>query len=380
MNADKARVRIIICKGYGGFPSWSNSCTRWSTISRICGKLTRMAAGSIVVLYNTDYDAELMAAGADESSVELSARAIRDALRASEWDANLLGVEGLDVLTRLSELRQQPPMLIFNLCESLSGDARNEIVVPPLLDLFGYAYTGSDALALGQCLHKQRAKIVLMGAGVPTPRSTLIETPDQVTERCFSEHGPIVFLKLAHEDASIGIEATNVCHSPSACRMRVAEMINEFQQPVVLESYVEGREVNVTIVGEGTRASVLPLHEIDFSSMPADRPRIVSYAAKWDEDHVDYGGTKPVPLRGIPEATETSIRDAALTAYRALGLRDYGRVDIRLDRDLKPYVIDVNPNCDISPDAGVARAFAAAGMTFTQMIAAIANSALARRR
>jgi D-alanine-D-alanine ligase len=123
---------------------------------------------------------------------------------------------------------------------------------------------------------------------------------------------------------------------------------------------------------------VLPLHEIDFAAMPAGRPRIVSYAAKWDEKHVDYLGTKPVPLRDANPAFVARCEQAARAAWDAHGLRDYGRVDLRVDRDGMPWVIDVNPNPDISPGAGVARSAAVAGMTYTQLIERIATTAWRR--
>ncbi|HET9993031.1 MAG TPA: hypothetical protein VFQ65_31065, partial [Kofleriaceae bacterium] len=105
---------------------------------------------------------------------------------------------------------------------------------------------------------------------------------------------------------------------------------------------------------------------------------IVSYAAKWEEDHVDYAGTKPVPLRDATPALVAAIEQVALDAYRAVELRDYGRVDLRVDAAGMPWVIDVNPNPDISPDAGVTRAAAAAGMSYPQMVDEIARIALAR--
>ena len=132
--------------------------------------------------------------------------------------------------------------------------------------------------------------------------------------------------------------------------------MREYDQPVLAERYVEGREINVTLLGNGAELRVLPLHEIDFAAMPADRPRIVSYAAKWDESHVDYAGTKPVPLRDATPALVAAVERVARAAWHALGLRDYGRVDLRVDATGTPWVIDVNPNPDISPDAGVARA------------------------
>jgi D-alanine-D-alanine ligase len=155
-------------------------------------------------------------------------------------------------------------------------------------------------------------------------------------------------------------------------------MWSEWGQPLLAEKYIEGREVNVTLLGEGEDPEVLPLHEIDFAKMPSGRPHIITYAGKWDEGHVDYAGTKPVPLRDASPELRAAIEAAAKGAWQATGLRDYGRVDLRLDGAGTPYVIDVNPNPDISPDAGVARAAAVAGMDYPALIERVALGALRR--
>jgi D-alanine-D-alanine ligase len=332
----------------------------------------------VTVLYNTDYDAELTAAsGADVSAVQASALAVRDALRANGLDAELIGMAGLDVFEVFGRLVDDRPDLVFNLAESMAGDSRNEVAVPPLFELFKLPYTGSDALALGSCLHKDRAKDLLRARGVPTPPARVLGALD-LEDPALDRLDYPWFLKLLHEDASVGIEAENLVTDRAALVRRARALIAEFRQPVLAERYIAGREVNVTLIGNGADLAVLPLHEIDFAAMPAGRPHIVSYAAKWDETHVDYAGTKPVPLRGLAPAVVARIEEVARAAWQALGLRDYGRVDLRVDRDGQPWVIDVNPNCDISPDAGVARSAASAGMDYPALIRRIAETAWTR--
>jgi D-alanine-D-alanine ligase len=157
-------------------------------------------------------------------------------------------------------------------------------------------------------------------------------------------------------------------------------MMEEFAQPVLGERYIAGREINVTLIGNGADLRVLPPHEIDFAAMPSDRPHIVSYAAKWDETHVDYVGTKPVAMRDPTPELIARIETTARAAWNALGLRDYGRVDLRVDEDGVPWVIDINPNCDISPDAGAARAAAAVGMSYDEFIDTLTTAAWRRYR
>jgi D-alanine-D-alanine ligase len=335
--------------------------------------------GRIVVLYNTDYDAE-QAAGPDLTSVRESARAIVRALEARAFTVEIRGVHGVEVYDVLAALSKDRPDLLFNLCESMNGESKNEPTFAGLLDLFGIPYTGADLLALASCLHKQRTKDILLAHRVPTPPYRFFATEADLADASLEDLDYPWFVKLAHEDASLGITEANLVTTPRALRARARELFAEFHQPVLAERYVSGREVNVTVFGNGGDLAVLPLHEIDFAAMPADRPHIVSYAAKWQEDHVDYAGTKPVPMRGATEETIRAIESVGRAAFAAVGLRDYGRVDLRVDAQGTPWVIDVNPNPDISPDAGVARAAAAAGMSYPDMVERIALIAWQRVR
>jgi D-alanine-D-alanine ligase len=326
---------------------------------------------SITVLFNRDGDA------VDASSVEGAAAAIDGALRELGHRTRLVALRGLEVFDVVAELRAQPPDLVFNLCESMAGKSTNEPAFVGLLDLFGIPYTGADLLALASCLYKHRCKEILVGRGVATPPFRVLDR-DTLADATLDALDFPWFVKLVHEDASVGITEANVVDSGAALRARATELIERYAQPVLAERYVTGREVNVTLVGNGTGLRMLPPHEIDFAAMPPGRPHIVSYAAKWDEDHVDYEGTKPVPLRDPAPALVAAIERTARAAWTALGLRDYGRVDLRIDDAGTPWVIDINPNCDLSPDAGVARAARAAGLSYPQLIDLVATAALSR--
>jgi len=331
----------------------------------------------IVVLYNTDFDEEQAKQTPDLTSVRESAKAIAGALHETGHTVELTGVHGTEVYSVLERLHRARPELLFNLCESMDNDSRNEPTFAGLLDLFKIPYTGADLLALASCLYKQRTKEILDAHSVPTPPYRLLRTEADLASVPLDVPW---FVKLAHEDASLGITEANVVRTPAELATRTRELWAEYKEPVLAERYIEGREVNVTVFGWRENTHVLPLHEIDFAAMPSDRPRIVSYAAKWDEHHVDYAGTKPVPMQNLAPETAVAIERVAQAAYRAVDLRDYGRVDLRVDATGLPWVIDVNPNPDISPDAGVARAAAAAGMPYPKMVARIADLALARYR
>ncbi len=335
------------------------------------------------LIYNTDYDEELIASsGVDVSAVEEAARAVCKGISDFGLQTEIIGIHGRDISEVLTTLQDGKADLVFNIVESLCGDTRNELVMPALLELLGVPYTGPDALAIGLCLHKVKCKHVLTGCDIPTPAHLLLSSPSEVISGALDSKMESLaypfFLKLAREDASIGIEASNLVSSPSELKKRGLELLEQYGQPVLCERYIEGREVNVTVLGNGADLAVLPLYEIDFGEMPEGRPHIISYAAKWDEEHVDYGGTKPVPMRDVSPKLAATIADTAKRSFSALGLRDFGRVDLRIDREGTPWVIDVNPNCDLSPGAGVANAAAMAGMDYPQLVGRICELAWSR--
>ena len=336
--------------------------------------------GRIAVLVNSDYDAELTAGtGADVSSVRLSAMAVATALEAKGYRVDVVPIEGPDLFEVFGRLRADRPDVIFNLCESLSGDPRNEPTIPALLDTFGIPYTGADTLALGLCLHKRRTKDLLIGAAC-RPRRSGSCAPRRISRR----RGPGLdypwFLKLAHEDASIGVEETNVVHDEAQFLARCRRMWSEFGQAVLAEKFVAGREVNVTFLGEGAGARD-PAAPRDRLREDAGGPAAHHHVRRQvGREPRRLRGTKPVPLRDGDPALRARIAAAAKGAWDATGLRDYGRVDLRIDDAGMPWVIDVNPNPDISPDAGVARAAAVAGFDYPSLIEKVALSAWARRK
>src|SRR5215831_20299256 len=258
------------------------------------------AGRRVLVLYNCDYDAPVTEpigsdADKDRSAVALAANQVRDAIEDYGYEALISGVFGHDLADCLAHVRGVEPDLIFNLTESLNQDSRNEIVFPSILDMLGIPFTGTGALGLGLCLHKPKAKDILRGRGIPTPASCVIE---RAKDAAGVDLPYPLFVKLAHEDASVGIRHDNVVHNKRALVRRIRNLLEEFNQPVLIERYIEGREVNVTLLGNA-RVTVLPFHEIDFSKLPPDSPRIVSYAAKWDESSPEYMGTVPIPVKDI---------------------------------------------------------------------------------
>ena len=338
----------------------------------------------VLVIFNRDFEsAEADPENAAREDIRGTADEVADVLARAGHRVEGLGI-GEDVLGAAHEIAAFAPDAVFNLCESLGGDSRFEPLLPLLLERGGFAYTGSPPLTLGLALNKHKAKDVLRGCGVPTPESVLLVEPDVsgVTLPL-----PLI-VKPAREDASVGISSESVVHDRAALERQATYVIARYRQPALVERYIEGREIYVSMLGRtqsdagagaGAEPDVLPLHEIDFSAMPADRPRIVSFEGKWVESSPEFAGTKPVACAPLDPAVEDRIRRVASTAFAAMELRDYARLDLRVDAAGTPYVIDVNPNCDISAGAGFARAARAAGLDYDQLIRHILDLALQRR-
>jgi D-alanine-D-alanine ligase len=344
----------------------------------------------VAVIFNRDFE---------DAETDPENRAREDIRNVAVEVAKVLGDAGHEVLSlgvrddlfgTMNALRAAKATVVFNLCESLRGDNRFEALLPMLLEFEGLVYTGSAPQALLQALHKDKAKQLLISRGVPTPAAVTLHTPDISDVTRLSLGYPLI-VKPTREDASVGIASASVVHDERALEARVRHVLAHYRQPALVERFIDGRELNVSVLersengkdGPGGAPEVLPLHEIDFGEMPADRPRIVSFEGKWVESSAEFRGTRPVPCR-LSAAVEKRVASCAVAAFRALDLRDYGRVDIRLDGhgdDAQPYVIDVNPNCDLSSDGGgFARAARAAGMSYADLVLRLTALALDRRK
>jgi D-alanine-D-alanine ligase len=330
----------------------------------------------IAVLYNVDYEdarPEVDPGWAARAEVGFVAAGVAAALGEAGYDAQLVAVDG-DLASLRSRLAEFETDCAFNLCESLGGDARLESAVPLLLELLGVPFTGSPPEVLSFALRKDRVKLRLEAAGIPTPAGRVLTRPDAVCDLDF----PLI-VKPVREDGSVGISHGSVVRDPTELSQAVEAVLATLRQPCLVEQFVDGREFNVALLGHPT-PRVLPLSEIDFGALPLGTPRIVSYEAKWSRGSLEDLGTVPVLHPTLPNTVAARVRRAAAEAFRAVGVRDYGRVDVRLGPTGVPYVIDVNPNCDLSPHAGMARAAAAVGIDYGSFVALLVRYALRRRR
>lgn len=302
---------------------------------------------------------------ADVAAVMANIREVRRSLRRLGHATRLVPVRLHDVkwLARL-----QRADLIFNLCEGINGYARYEDWAVGALELTGVPYTGCRASAVSICHRKHVANALLERAGVPVPAFGLGRR-DQVPAGL---RFPVI-VKPSGEDASVGIEDAAICPDRQAALQRVRVMAEHFEE-VMVQEYVAGREFNVGFIG----VDLMPLSEISFRTLPAGYWPIVSYSAKWREDTDEYRGTIPVCPAEVPGELRDRIVDVATRAWRLLGGEGYGRVDLRVTEEGSPYVLEVNPNPDLSSDAGFANMARALGWTYDTLVGKIVDEALSR--
>jgi len=275
----------------------------------------------------------------------------------------------------INNLNTFNPDVVYNFVESVEGISAYESYMAGLFELLGYEITGCSPITLGNCLNKSRTKAILKSRGILTPEYRTLKKTKRFTEKEIKLRYPMI-LKLMNEDASIGISEFSVVKNYTELRKQFSFLAETYNQDVILEEFVEGRELNVAILG----GRALPISEINFTGLPEEFPNIVTYDGKWTEGSVYYNYTKPVCPAPLPERIKKKILITAIASYDALNCRDYSRVDIRLRNDGVPYVIEVNPNPDISSDSGFARAAAADGISYDDLLYTIANFALIRKK
>jgi D-alanine-D-alanine ligase len=329
-----------------------------------------------------------------EESIDMSEYGVLDemksvqrALRASEHTTKIVPV-ALDIHKLIKELTDDRPDMIFNLCESLDGDPTQEMNIASLFEIMKIPYTGSRALTLGIALNKSRVKEILNYYSIPTALHYICADSNKYKENGYSKvknNFPLI-VKPSREDASIGIDNNSIVRDDKQLKDRIEYILDTHKQPALIEEYIEGREINVSVIGNIKKDEndliVFPISEIDFTLMPDDYPKIVSYNSKWMYKTVEFAGTKAVcPAKNISPELETIIQKTAKKVYSIIGASDYARVDFRV-KDNIPYVLELNPNPDISSDVdedtGFTRSGKAYGWTYEMLIQNIINFAAER--
>ncbi|MBI3096777.1 MAG: D-alanine--D-alanine ligase [Planctomycetes bacterium] len=330
------------------------------------------------------YDATPADPGRGQPRDAVSRNGVLDSVRGMEEALRGLGHRpsrlpmGSDIGSVVASLQRLRPDVVVNLCEGLDDDAAHEAHVAALFELAGVPYTGAPPEALAIALRKPLAKALLSAAGLPVPPGIEIaEAPlaPRAVER--AEVPAPWIVKPSREDASLGIDEASVVASARALRERVAWVVERYRQPALVEAFIDGREFNVTVVGDRVR-EVLPISEIDFSGMPDGHPRILTYEAKWSAGSPADLGSVPVCPARIEAILARRLGGLAEAAVAAVGGRDVTRVDFRLDDTGRPFVLEVNANPDLGPRAGVARQVATRGWTYPEFVLRLCEAAFQR--
>ncbi|MEP6999306.1 MAG: ATP-grasp domain-containing protein [bacterium] len=306
---------------------------------------------------------------------------IESALRALGHDPTRVSVAA-EVEPVIAALRAVDPSLVFNLAESFDGKSALESNVAALLNLIGLRYTGSSPAALLMAGDKSLTKKMLSFHKILTPQFATVYRGalDHVGDLTF----PLI-VKPPQEDASLGITSKSVVRDIRELLGTMDALQREFQSPVLVEEFVDGREFYVGVLGNVNPVG-LPVIELDFSAFPPDRPKVASWEAKWGEGGTgaagetgeEFAGTRSVFPTDVPAELLARMQAVAVEAFNALRLRDYGRVDLRVTAAEEIYVIEVNPNCYLESTGEFSRAAAEAGITHDALIARIIELAQGR--
>lgn len=312
----------------------------------------------VVVLHDTERD---------EVVDEVSA-----AVRAIGHEALTLAF-GDDVVAVATRLRDAAPDLVFNLTESFAGKSALDTGMASLLNLLHLRYTGSSHSGLLLAGDKVLAKRILSFHGIPTPEFAVLHRG--ALENAETLRFPVI-VKPPQEDASIGITAASVARDLNELLARMDEIQRQHPGPILVERFIEGREFYVGLLGNED-AEALPPAELDMSAFPDGVPKVATWGAKWEAEDEDASGRTVFPEDLDPEVA-AGMREMAVAAFRALRLRDYARVDLRLDETGEPHVLEVNPNCYLARGEVFAEAAERTGLSYEALIGRILELAASR--
>jgi D-alanine-D-alanine ligase len=317
----------------------------------------------------------------DVGTVAEEMAALIKAIRDGGFHVDLVNV--MDDLDRvIGAIRLYKPDAVFNLVEYFNDDAVQEAYIGGIYEILGVPYTGNRPIPLATCQNKFRTKLILEAAGIDTAPFFIVRNEPVPTD-----HGlafPLI-VKPALEDASGGIDHGSVVQDQAALEARVRHVLTEFEMPALVESYIEGREIHVAVLGNDP-PECLPLFEMDFDDSefnPNDewRPQIISFRAKWDPHSKDFYSMDAVcPAEELSPELEEYIRETALAAYQALGCRDYARVDMRVvEEEGEVFILEVNPNPDLIDGTAFVQCAVASGRTYSEVMCEIAEMPIKRQ-
>jgi D-alanine-D-alanine ligase len=304
------------------------------------------------------------------------------ALRDGGFHVDIVNV--LDDLERvIGACRLYKPDAIFNLIEYFNDDQVQEAYVAGLFDMLGIPYTGNPPTTLLNCQNKYRTKLLLEGEGLPTSPYFVCRKEPVPTDH---ELAFPLIVKPALEDASGGIEHSSVVQDQAGLEERVRHVHKEYEMPALVEEYIEGREIHAAVLGNSP-PEVLPLFEMEFDDTEFNpegewRPQIISFRAKWDPHSKDFYSMDSVcPPEDLDPELEERIQEVALGAYKAMGCRDYARIDMRVDEDEgEIYILEINPNPDLIEGTAYIQCATASGRSYSEILCEIAQMPIDRAR
>lgn len=274
-----------------------------------------------------------------------------------------------------SVLRRKPPDVVFNLIEFFHDESGFEPYIAGLFELEKVAYTGAPPFSLSLCQRKGLAKQVLLANGVPTPLFMTLSTPK--VPRAHGLRYPLM-VKPAREDASSGVNKDSVVRTYPALRKRVRKLLEDYRPPVLVEEFIEGRELHVSVLGNNPPV-VLPAIEFDFSELPEEHPHVISYDAKWNPLDIAFHSIHSHCPAKLTRPLWKKIQDVSLNAFKVMKCRDYARLDIRVNKRNEVFVLEVNPNPDLTEGVSFMESAEEAGLSFSETLAKIVGYALERR-
>ncbi len=329
---------------------------------------------TILILFNEEHlsphDASLDSdhGTTARTSVIKMAHTVGDTLLAlNKYSISYLGICEKKSLTNY--LNKNSVDLVFNLTESTSTNPFFEIEITELLQKRVIAFTGNSAETLKRAMNKAECTEYLRNYDIPVPTSKLIKKIDDLKNNKLSF--PLI-VKPNFEDGSTGIEKGNVVKNLDELTL-VAQKFLEKKRPIILQEFIEGRELNAAIINNNP-IKILGISEIDFSVISNPLEKILSYSFKWDTDCFEYDKVVSKPAQLTP-ALYQKISDITFKVCSTLNLCSYGRIDFRLDKNENPFVIDINPNCDLSTDAGLAIIATSNNVSYSDLVEKIALDA-----
>jgi D-alanine-D-alanine ligase len=328
----------------------------------------------VAVLYTSVFESirEVKEEIREDMDLAINARSVAEVLRSAGHDA-WTQTFGKDPGELISGLRSAGAEAVFNLSECPNLSPEKELHACALLELLRLPYTGNGPLALGICNSKALAKQLMNANGIPTPRFLLC-TCDSAGEQGLSY--PLV-VKPANEDGSAGITEDSVVSDLAGLRRQVKWLKEAFRQDSLVEEFVDGREFNVGVLGNGTAADPhrsLPPAELVYRN---PRWRLCTYESKWDSTHPSYAEIAPSCPADVPPELAVRLSEITLACARIFRLTGYSRVDFRMNAEGELFALEVNPNPDISRDSGMVRASRAAGLTYPDLLLEILRLGLA---